>query len=229
MSRNRCLTYKEEAALRKVLSRRGDLPGRRDYGWIRLLLTTGMRLTETSLLSVGDADAALSSGYLYIPREHRKMKVAELSVLARGEVRDALKDLLSVRAEITGIPLTELRRSPNLPLIVGHAGYGAMSQRQYQKSLKAAALDAGIDPGISPHWLRHTFAVTYLEKSEATPAAALVRLKNLLGHRDSRSCMEYLTMSREDVGDEIQRIFPSRARVTTASLRKGYLNRQEAT
>lgn len=225
MKRNRCLTNEEEAKLRRAMRRRGDVMGRRDYAWVRLLLTTGMRLTEFSLLTVGDAWSALSTGYLFIPREHRKRKVRDLSVHAKGEVQDALRDLLGVCAEMSGTPSTRLPE--NHPLVLSRNGE-AMSGRAYQQRMKEIASEAGIDPAISPHWLRHTFAVTFLENSEGSPAAALLRLKNLLGHSSMASCMEYLTMSRSDVGAEIERIFPSRRRVRGAALRKAYEGRAAA-
>ena len=225
MKRNRCLTNEEESKLRRAMRRRGDLLGRRDYAWVRLLLTTGMRLKEFSMLTVGDAQAALNSGYLFVPKEHRKKKACDLSVHAKGEVQDALRDLLGICAEMAGMAISKL---PELyPLVLSRNGE-AMSERAYQQPMKEIAIEAGIDPAISPHWLRHTFAVTFLENSEGSPQAALVRLKNLLGHTSIASCMEYLTMSRKDVGAEIERIFPSRRRVRGAALRKAYEGRVAA-
>jgi site-specific recombinase XerD len=225
MKRNRCLTNEEESKLRRAMRRRGDLLGRRDYAWVRLLLTTGMRLKEFSMLTVGDAWAALNLGYLFVPKEHRKKQACDLSVHAKGEVQDALRDLLSVCAEMSGTSSTRLPEGH--PLVLSRNGE-AMSERAYQQRMKEIAIEAGIDPAVSPHWLRHTFAVTFLENSEGTPQAALVRLKNLLGHTSISSCMEYLTMSREDVGTEIERIFPSRRRVRGAALRKAYEGRVAA-
>lgn len=177
------------------------------------------------MLTVGDARAALNSGYLFVPKEHRKRMACDLSVHAKGEVQDALRDLLSVCAEMSGTPSARLPESH--PLVLSRNGE-AMSERAYQQRMKEIALEAGIDPAVSPHWLRHTFAVTFLENSEGTPQAALVRLKNLLGHTSINSCMEYLTMSRADVSIEIERIFPSRRRVRGAVLRKAYEGRAAA-
>lgn len=219
MKRNRCLTHDEETRLRRSLKRRGDAQGRRDYAWVRLLLTTGMRLTEFSLLTVGDARAAFVTGRLFVPAEHRKRQACDLAVYAKGEALDALRDLVTVCAEMVGKPAAQLADAH--PLVLSRNGE-AMSTRAYQQRLKEIAREAGIDPALSPHWLRHTFAVTFLEASEGTPQAALVRLKNLLGHTSAASCMEYLTMSRGDVGNEIERIFPSRRRLRASALRKAY-------
>lgn len=219
MGRNRCLTMEEESKLRRTMARRGDMLGRRDYAWLRLLLTTGMRLQEFSLLTVGDARSALKTGYLFIPREHRKKGACDLSAHARGEARDALLDLMTACARMMDVPLDQLE--DQVPLVSTRRGT-AMSCRGYQLRLKEMAVEAGVDQAISPHWLRHTFAVTFLERSEATAGAALVRLKNLLGHLDHQSCMAYLKMSRGNVGEEIERIFPSRRRVRAGSLRRAY-------
>lgn len=222
MQRNRCLTMEEEAKLRRTMARRGDLLGRRDYAWLRLLLTTGMRLKEFSLLTLGDARAALKTGYLFIPREHRKKQACDLSVHARGEARDALTELMTVCARMLDVPLERL--PDHHPLVMTRRG-AAMSCRGYQLRMKEMAVEAGVDPAISPHWMRHTFAMTFLEHSEATAGGAMVRLKNLLGHSSNQSCMAYLKMSRGDVGEEIERIFPSKRRVRTRILRRAYEER----
>lgn len=220
MKRNRCLTNEEEARLRRVLSRRADVMSRRDYAWFRLLLSTGLRITEFSLLTVGDARAALRTGHLFIPRELRKKKTVDLTAHVRGEAKEAMTDLLTICAEMADIPPARLPDEHPLVLSRKHC---AMTARAYQQRMKLWAKEAGVDAGISPHWLRHTFAVTFAEHSEAsTPVATLVRLKNLLGHSDGSSCMHYLSMSREDVGAEIERIFPSRKRVRGAALRRAY-------
>lgn len=219
MKRNRCLTYEEEATLRRSMKRRGDLLGKRDYAWVRSLLTTGMRLKEFSMLTIGDARAAIITGRLFVPKENRKRQACDLAVYAKGEALDALRDLMTVCAEMANMPLAKLPDTH--PLVLSRNGE-AMSPRAYQQRMKEIAIEAGIDPAVSPHWLRHTFAVTFLENSEGSPQAALVRLKNLLGHTSVASCMEYLTMSRGDVGTEIERIFPSRRRIRPATLRKAY-------
>lgn len=219
MKRNRCLTNDEEVTLRRMMKRRGDAQGRRDYAWVRLLLTTGMRLNEFSLLTIGDARASFVSGRLFIPKEQRKREACDLAVYAKGEALDALRDLVGVCAEMADMSAARLPDSH--PLVLSRNGK-AMSPRAYQQRMKELAREAGIDPAISPHWLRHTFAVTFLEASEGSPQAALLRLKNLLGHTSIASCMEYLTMSRGDVGTEIERIFPSRRRLRAPALRKAY-------
>lgn len=219
-NRNRCLTYEEEARLRRAVKSRTGVQARRDHAWIRLLLTTGMRITEFSLQTVGDARAALASGYLYVPKAIRKKQTTDLTVHVKGEVAEALRDALTACAEMVGVAPSRL--PDETPLVLSRKG-GAMTVRAYQQRMKLWAHEAGIDESISPHWLRHTFSVTYVENSEA--AFPLVRLSNLLGHASPQSCMHYLTMSRGNEGAEIGRIFPARKRVSKAALRKEYEGR----
>jgi site-specific recombinase XerD len=100
-----------------------------------------------------------------------------------------------------------------------------MTVRAYQQRATLMAREAGVDETFSPHWLRHTFAVTFLEGSQDSPARALVRLKNKLGQKDARSCHHYLTMSRKDDKEDIARIFPSRKRMTLARSRREFEGR----
>ena len=226
MQRNRCLTNDEESKLRRVMSRRADLFGRRDYAWFRLLLTTGARITEFSLLTVGDARMALKTKKLFIPAKNRKGQYADLTAHVRGEARDAMSDLLAVCAEMTEMPPAQLPDEYPLVLSRKHRG---MSVRAYQQRMKVWASEAGVDAAISPHWLRHTLAMAYVEGSEsASPLGTMVRLAGILGHKNPNSCLAYLSMSRTGVGDELERIFPSRKTLRRRDVRKVYQERMGA-
>ena len=58
MSKNRCLTLQEETAFRRFFKTRGDWQAKRDWAWMRVLLTTGMRIREFSTLTAGEAMTA---------------------------------------------------------------------------------------------------------------------------------------------------------------------------
>ena len=220
MQRDRCLTKEEEKKLRQVMKRRGDLFGRRDYAWFRLLLVTGLRINEFSLLTVETARMSIRTKKLFIPAKNRKGQYADLTVHVVGEARDAMSDLLAVCAEMAEMPPAQL--PDEYPLVLSRK-HCAMSVRAYQQRMKVWAGEAGVDAAISPHWLRHTMSMTWLEGSEAkNPLAVMKELQGRLGHRRIDSCMQYLSMSRDDMGDKTERIFPSRKTLRRRDVRKVY-------
>lgn len=218
MGRNRPLSYEEERKLRRLLERRRDVQARRDWAWIRVLLTTGMRISEFAGLTVGEARAAVELGYLHVPAARRKMEACDLDVYLVGEAREGFADLLGLRREA----------GADDPLVVSRSG-GRLTVRAYQLALKGWAEQAHVDGRISPHWLRHAFAVTVVEKcSSENPTFVVARLSRLLGHADPRSCMCYLSMSRSEEGSAagmVSRAFPARGRMTPARVRREFERR----
>lgn len=211
---NRCLTVAEELALRRFFKTRGDWQAKRDWAWMRALLATGMRITEFSTLTVGEAMAAFRLGYLFVPAIRRKQEACDLTVHLVGAAGQAFHDLLALRSGADAAA----------PLVAGRFGK-ALCVRQYQLALKQWADLAGVDGGISPHWFRHAFAAQVVASSSSeNPVFVLARLSRLLGHADERSCMRYLTMSRESASggaaEMVGRAFPVvGVRMTAARLR----------
>lgn len=76
-------------------------------------------------------------------------------------------------------------------------GYG-MSRRTVERIVSRVARKAGIRRKVSPHVLRHTFAVHTLQKG-----VSLATLQRLLGHGNLSTTQLYLNMS----GDEAVREF----------------------
>lgn len=58
--------------------------------------------------------------------------------------------------------------------------------------------------GISPHQFRHSFAVNFLRQSSS--AHSLVVLKNLMGHRNIQTTMEYLKLVPADWAKELEQV-----------------------
>ena len=74
-----------------------------------------------------------------------------------------------------------------------------MSPRTIQRLLKRLANRASISRPVSPHVLRHTFAVTAVQKGISLPT-----LQRLLGHDHLTTTEIYLNLSPEDVVREFQ-------------------------
>lgn len=68
-----------------------------------------------------------------------------------------------------------------------------MSKRTIERVVKTIANKAGISKSVSPHVLRHTFAVNCIKKGISTRA-----LQSLLGHDRLATTEIYLNLSPED-------------------------------
>ena len=131
----------QQVLLRHMHLRRADALALRDGALMRLLLHTGMRLGETLALTQAEALQALRSGWLFIPREHRKGKRADHTVLATEPVKAALRDLLAVRVAMQkGQTAFELE-----PLVISRLGQ-RMTARAVQKRVKGWCAEAGLNP-----------------------------------------------------------------------------------
>lgn len=232
---NRYLTEPEQARLLAVLKQHSGEPlAARDYAWVRALRHSGLRIHEFSLINVGDALAALRTGYLFIPRENRKgwnrteredgkqkKPPQDLQTYLTAALREAIADLLKSRYEITQADCRETDA-----LVVSRAGR-RMSVRAYQLRLAEWAQLAGLPSGVSPHWLRHTRAMNIMRDSSARDPRGVVQ--RALGHADIRSSGVYTQTPREEVEaalDEIDQLQPNR--VSRAALRRAYEGRVAA-
>ena len=129
------------------------------------------------------------------------LRVSELAGLTRAHI-----DWQSHRLMIYGkggpygsqskrriIPLTDRVR----PLIENHFAIHdtiGMTPRTIQRILKRMANKARITRPVTPHVLRHTFAVAAVQKGISLPA-----LQRLLGHDRLTTTEIYLNLSPEDV------------------------------
>jgi integrase/recombinase XerD len=88
------------------------------------------------------------------------------------------------------------------PLIEGHFALNdtiGMTTRTIQNIVKDVANRARISRPVSPHVLRHTFAVTAVQKGISLPS-----LQRLLGHDRLTTTEIYLNLSPEEVVREFR-------------------------
>lgn len=88
------------------------------------------------------------------------------------------------------------------PLIEGHFALHdtlGMSARTIQRMMKTVANRARISRTVTPHILRHTFAVAAVQKGISLPS-----LQRLLGHDHLTTTEIYLNLSPEDVVREFR-------------------------
>lgn len=219
----RYLTEAEQhLLLRHMHLRRADALARRDGALMRLLLHTGMRLGETLVLTQAEALAALRSGWLFIPREHRKGQRADHTVRCTEPVKEALRDLLAARVQIQqGQTAFE-----HEPLIISRLGQ-RMTARAVQKRVKRWCAEAGIEGDVTPHWFRHTRAKNIMRRSSSNDPRGVVQAA--LGHASISSTGIYTEVSKEELAahlDEVDGLGDRRK--VKRGLRKDYERRTAA-
>ncbi len=161
----------------------------RDTAILELLYSTGMRVGECVALRVRDVDligaTALARG---------KGKKERLCPLGRPACR-ALRAALSARPPAaTG--------GPYAPLFVNRAG-GALTARSIQRMLKACLAQAGLNPDLSPHALRHSFATHLMDAG-----ADLRSVQELLGHASLSTTQIYTHVSIEQIRAAYEKAHP---------------------
>lgn len=219
----RFLTVPEQRKLLGTLKQYSSEVARRDDAVIRLLIGSGMRISECLLNSVGDAVAALKSNYLFIPKQNRKGESCDLSVLLTRSVRRALQDLLALRE---GAEMDEA-------LIISRnsagRGWKAMTVRAIELRVAYWAKLAGLPEGVSPHWFRHTHAKNIMRESEAADPLRIAQLA--LGHTSRRSTEIYTKVDREELASALHQVdgkVNGKARLRLADLRRSYQGRVQS-
>src|ERR1051325_7406980 len=140
-----------------------------------MLLDTGLRVSELSGLT----------------KDHVDWQMHRLMIYGKGGP-------YGTKSKRRIIPL-----SPRVqPLVEGHLALHdrfRMSARTIQRLIKAVANRASISRPVTPHVLRHTFAVTVVQKGISLPA-----LQKLLGHDRLTTTEIYLNLSPEEAIREFQ-------------------------
>jgi len=203
------LTEDEQKRLLATLKQFTGKTARRDDALIRLLIHSGLRVGECLQLSVGDAVAAVKSGYLFIPKAYRKGRVGEKrdhEVLLTNSVREAVVDLLALRE---GAAMEDA-------LAVSRKG-GILTVRAFQFRVVYWAELAKLPPGVSPHWFRHTCGMNIMRRTTATDPLGVVKAR--LGHSSIRSTEVYARATREKIEAALHEV-DGKPRLRLADLRR---------
>ncbi len=165
------LTYQEvEILLNQPQCK--DFKGYRDRAMLEILYATGMRVSE--LISLRLSDINLDIGYINC-RHHGQVRVIPVYSMARTAIREYVDRARSKLPKIQNKDILFLNRN------------GAQLTRQgFWKIIKAYTAQAGIKKEITPHTLRHSFAIHLLENG-----ADLKSIQEMLGHIDISSTQMY--------------------------------------
>lgn len=159
----------------------------RDRAIVLMLLDTGSRASELCALLIGDVD--MKTGAVQIRRgKGDKGRTVYLGNLAR----EALWRYVSKRKDTRpSDPLFETSKR------------SAVDRAALRKMLLTAGKRAGIVEPVTPHRLRHTFAITYLRNG-----GDVYTLQRLLGHSSMEMVRRYLSLAQTDIAEAHRRASP---------------------
>ena len=158
--------------------------GLRDRAMLELMSATGLRVSELCGLRLSDVDRKRrmliisGSSTRLVPYDKRSARWLEKylhsarAVLCKGGKREAAEDCGAVFVSCQG---------------------EAMSRQGFWKLLKKYGRDAGIETVLTPHVLRHSFAVHALQSGTDVD-----RLRCILGHSAAATTNGYMEICREE-------------------------------
>ncbi|WP_342271338.1 tyrosine-type recombinase/integrase [Candidatus Tisiphia endosymbiont of Parasteatoda lunata] len=179
------LTKKDIHKLLSVTSHFSHGTQKRNYAIIQLLLQTGIRVGEIVNLEIRDLTLYDRSGEIRIVNaKGGKERTIPLNNYARKALRNYLGEKKSDEKFNEAL---DKRRAVFLS-----KQNKKMTVRAVQKIVSKLANKAGIE-NLSPHTLRHTFAINYLRSN----SKCLVELSTLLGHESLDTTSIYTVASKE--------------------------------
>lgn len=163
--------------------------GLRDKAMLEVMYATGMRVTELIDLNVDDVNLELGIVKCNSNKKNRTIPLYPAALKAVGlyihEIRIALVS------------------DPNEQALFVNIGGARMSRQGFWKILKHYQAKAGIEKEITPHTLRHSFAVHLLENG-----ADLGSLQELMGHSDISSTQMYTHMINQKLKTVYEKCHP---------------------
>jgi len=166
-----------------------DAKGYRDKAMLELMYATGIRVTE--LISLDIDDVNLEQGIIKCSTTKKARIIplypAALKALSQyiREVRDSMLAVPSERALFVNV------------------GGARMSRQGFWKILKYYQSAAHIEKEITPHTLRHSFAVHLLENG-----ADIGSLQELMGHSDISSTQMYTQLVNQKLKSVYKKCHP---------------------
>lgn len=167
---------------------------RRDTALLEMLYSTGARISEIAGLQENEVD--LLSG---VARVRGKGKKERLCALGRPACR-AVQEALRWRNELW--PELARRRHGERPLFLNVRGE-CLTARSVERLMKKYLAAAGLNPQLSPHALRHSFATHMLEAG-----ADLRSVQELLGHASLSTTQIYTHVTIEKLRKVYQEAHP---------------------
>lgn len=155
----------------------------RNKAMLELIYGCGLRISELINLEMNDIDIInCQIRILGKGSKERDIPLGEYAIYY-------LEEYLKVRDKL-------LKDKPCNKLFVNNHGQG-ITRQGFFKLLKKLLLEKGLNPNISPHTLRHSFATHLINRG-----ADLRSIQEMLGHSDISTTKIYTRVSDEKVVDD---------------------------
>ena len=166
-----------------------DAKGFRDKAMLEVMYATGIRVSELIELDVGSVNLDLGV------------------IKCAGAKKSRLIPLYPAALKALHVYLSDVRDSmlaqPDEPALFVNIGGARMSRQGFWKILKHYQQSAHIDKDITPHTLRHSFAVHLLENG-----ADLNSVQELMGHSDISSTQMYASLINNKLKSVYEKCHP---------------------
>ncbi len=167
--------------------------GLRDKALIESLYSSGMRVSEAVGVDMGALN--LRSGFVRILGKGRRERLGLLG----SHAITAIKAYFPLRKRIIA-----LRKAPSAEaLFLNERTASRLTARSVGRILKGYLLAAGLNPALSPHSLRHSFATHLLNRG-----ANLREVQELLGHKRISSTQIYTHVSTDRLREIYRKAHP---------------------
>lgn len=176
-----------EALLAAPLQVEGEeVAKRRDKAMLEVLYSAGLRVHE--LVGLNDEDVDLLGEIIRVRGKGRKERLAAIGAPAVEAVQRYIESRGS--------------GAPRDPLFRNRQG-ARLTARSVQRLLKKYLIATGLDPSLTPHKLRHSFATHLLDAG-----ADLRSVQELLGHASLSTTQIYTHVSAERLKKVYEKAHP---------------------
>ena len=167
---------------------------RRDAALLEVLYSTGGRVSEVAGLQDGNID--LLSGVVQVRGKGKKERLCALGRPACKSVKASL--------DLRNLLWPDIGRRPRgeKPVFVNVRGT-RLTTRSIERLLKRYLVAAGLNPGLTPHALRHSFATHLLEAG-----ADLRSVQEMLGHASLSTTQIYTHVTVQKLREVYQDAHP---------------------
>ncbi|MDD4503834.1 MAG: site-specific tyrosine recombinase XerD [Clostridiaceae bacterium] len=185
-----CVLTKKEVEILLDQPMLTDSKGARDKAMMELLYATGIRVSELISLDINDVD--LNSGLIVCRNSEVKSRSIPLGNIAMKYVRIYLNDYRR-----------KLCSDENCTLLFVNFHGRKMTRQGFWKIIKYYTSKANINKTITPHTLRHSFAVHLIENG-----ADLQVIQEMLGHSDISTTQVYSKINKNKIREVYSKTHP---------------------
>ncbi|QOV91484.1 tyrosine recombinase XerC [Humisphaera borealis] len=169
----------------------GDILAGRDRAMLEILYSSGIRVSELVELEMQDLD--LVEGVLRVRGKGRKDRLTPIG----SQAIKALQKYFEMRS------MEPRCNGPYAARVFLNKHGEPLSTRSVRRKLDKYLVQAGLDPGISPHTLRHSFATHLLNNG-----ADLRSVQELLGHQSLSTTQVYTHLTTARMKDAYNSAHP---------------------